>query len=71
MVTSTEYLMTGIPNRCKFCNQPFRLRNGHVKVWRASNGDHFCSEFCADDAEEAEFRSHRAVTLSVADSTRL
>ena len=46
MVTSSRYLMNGSPSRCTFCNEPFRS----VEVWRTANGDHFCSEFCADDA---------------------
>jgi hypothetical protein len=60
MVTSSRYLLNGSPTRCAFCNEPFRVRNGYVEFWRASNGDHFCSEFCADDAEEALFRKRRA-----------
>jgi hypothetical protein len=66
MVTSSRYLMHGSPTRCTFCNEPFRFRNGYVEFWRASNGVHFCSEFCADDAEEAHFRKLRAATPSVA-----
>src|SRR6202011_3288748 len=31
-------------------------RDGYVEFWRAANGEQFCSEFCADDAEEARFR---------------
>jgi hypothetical protein len=60
MVTSSRWLMTGSPTRCAFCNQPFHLREGYVEFWRTSEGHHFCSEFCADDAEEAQFRKHRA-----------
>jgi hypothetical protein len=60
MVTSSRYVLNGSPTRCTFCNAPFRVRNGFVEFWRASNGDHFCSEFCADDAEEALFRKRRA-----------
>jgi ribosomal protein L24E len=43
-----------------FCGEPFRPRDGYVEVWRTSAGQHFCSEFCADDAEEAQFRRRRA-----------
>ena len=35
-------------------------RDGYVEFWRTSAGQHFCSEFCADDAEEALFRKRRA-----------
>ena len=72
MVTSSKYLTNDGSTRCTFCNEPFRFRDGHVEVWRASNGDHFCSEFCADDAEEAQFRKRRAATLAASThSTRL
>lgn len=60
MVTSSRYLISGTPNRCSFCNKPLSFRDGYVEFWRASNGAHFCSEFCADDAEEAQFQKHRA-----------
>jgi hypothetical protein len=69
MVTSSRYLLNGSPTRCTFCNAPFGVRNGFVEFWRASNGDHFCSEFCADDAEEAHFRKRRAAAPSVAAPT--
>jgi hypothetical protein len=38
-----------------------------VEVWRTSAGQHFCSEFCADDAEEAQFRRRRAAPLAAAE----
>jgi len=60
VVTSSRWVMTGSPTSCAFCNQPFRIRDGHLEFWRASTGHHFCSEFCAADAEEAQFRKHRA-----------
>src|ERR1700726_3755766 len=44
-----------------FCKKPFCTRGGYVEFWRASNGEHFCSEFCADDAEEARFRVQHMV----------
>ena len=63
MITSSRYLMNGSPTRCTFCNGPFHPCNGFVEFWRSSNGDHFCSEFCADYAEEAHFRKRHAATL--------
>ncbi len=60
MVTSSKWLMPGSPTRCAFCEQPFRRRDSYLESWRASDGQHFCSEFCAADAEEARFRTHRA-----------
>jgi hypothetical protein len=65
MITNSRYLKTGSSTHCAFCSQPFRVRDGYVEFWRASNGDHFCSEFCADDAEEADFRKRHAATSSV------
>jgi len=43
-----------------FCGEPFRPRDGYVEFWRTAAGQHFCSEFCADDAEEADFRKRHA-----------
>jgi hypothetical protein len=60
MLTSSRYLMNGSPRCCMFCGEPFRARDGYVEFWRTSAGQHFCSEFCADDAEEALFRMRRA-----------
>ena len=61
MLTTSKYIMHRSSTRCAFCNQPFGTRDGCVEFWRASNGEHFCSEFCADDAEEARFRVQHAV----------
>ena len=55
MLTSSRYLINGSPRCCMFCGEPFRPRDGYVEVWRTSARQHFCSEFCADDAEEAQF----------------
>lgn len=60
MLTSSRYLVNGSPRCCMFCGEPFRPRDGYVEFWRTSAGQHFCSEFCADDAEEALFRRRRA-----------
>ncbi len=56
MLTSSRYLLNGSPIRCAFCAEPFRPND---EFWRTSTGHHFCSEFCADDAEEAHFRKRR------------
>ena len=75
MLTSSRFLMNGSPIRCMFCSEPFRPRDGYVEFWRTSTGHHFCSEFCADDAEEAHFRKRRATppvaAALVTRSTRL
>jgi hypothetical protein len=50
------------PAACAFCGQPFPLsKNGaYVAAWRSSTAKLYCSEFCADDEEEANFRRRRA-----------
>jgi len=58
MLTSSRYLTTVCHARCEFCNKPFRSCDGYLEFWRTADGRHFCSEFCADDAEEAQFRQH-------------
>ena len=59
MLTSSRYLVNRSPTRCQFCGEPFRLRDGYVEFWRTSAGQHFCSEFCADDDEQARFGKRR------------
>jgi hypothetical protein len=43
---------------CAFCRKPLPVVNGVAQPWRAPNGQFFCNEFCADDAEEANFQQH-------------
>jgi hypothetical protein len=70
MLTSSRYLINRSATRCEFCGEPFPLRDGDVEFWRTSAGHHFCSEFCADDAEEAQFiKRHAAETSTVSNST--
>jgi hypothetical protein len=44
--------------RCTFCGKGLLIVNGELQPWRAPNGQFFCNEFCADDAEEVRFRRH-------------
>jgi hypothetical protein len=69
MVTSSKYLMTQTPTHCAFCNKPFRPCDGHFEFWRTSGGQHFCSEFCADDAEEAQFQKCHTAPLCVTETS--
>jgi hypothetical protein len=62
MLTTSKYIMHGINTRCAFCNNPLSTHDGCVEFWRSANGEHFCSEFCADDADEARFRMQHAVS---------
>jgi hypothetical protein len=64
MLTTSKYITHGISTRCAFCNNVFCTRDGYVEFWRSANGEHFCSEFCADDADEARFRMQHAVAAS-------
>jgi hypothetical protein len=50
---------TAAPARCAFCAKPLTIVNGELQIWRNTSGQFFCNEFCADDAEEARFHSHR------------
>ena len=43
--------------RCAFCRKLLPVSDGQVLAWRSANGLFFCTEFCADDAEEALFQS--------------
>jgi hypothetical protein len=58
-MVNSRYLMSGAPTTCAHCKQPFPVVKGQVEVWRSATGDHFCNEFCAEDAEEASFKYHR------------
>jgi hypothetical protein len=64
MLTTSKYIMSGGSTRCAFCKRPFCSQDGYVEFWRASNGEHFCSEFCADDAEEERFRVQHTASSS-------
>jgi hypothetical protein len=43
---------------CAFCSKSLPIVNGEMQPWRASSGQFFCDEFCADDAEEVCFQRH-------------
>jgi hypothetical protein len=55
---------------CAFCRKLLPVNEGQVLAWRSANGLFFCTEFCADDAEEAlcqsRGRSDRQVQPSIA-----
>jgi hypothetical protein len=56
---------------CAFCGKSLPIVNGQVQPWRASNGQFFCNEFCADDAEEMRFQSHGRSDAKVRDRVSL
>jgi hypothetical protein len=49
---------TDAATRCEFCGKHLPIVNGELQPWRAPNGQFYCNEFCADDAEEVRFRRH-------------
>ena len=57
MAINSYELKNGVATKCAHCGQPFRITEGRMECWRSSTGALFCTEFCADDAEEALFQS--------------
>ena len=47
------------PSSCAYCRRPFKQKENHLYAWRSSSGKLYCSEFCADDEEEATFQNMR------------
>jgi hypothetical protein len=43
----------------RYCGQPFKQQENDLHAWRSSSGKLYCSEFCADDEEEATFQNMR------------
>jgi hypothetical protein len=56
MVAVSHLAIQNSPSRCAYCGQPFKQ---HFYAWRSSSGKLYCSEFCADDEEEANFQNRR------------
>jgi hypothetical protein len=56
MVVISRFAIQNSSNRCAYCGQPFKE---HLYAWRSSSGKLYCSEFCADDEEEANFQNMR------------
>jgi hypothetical protein len=56
----SRFAIQNPPHSCVRCGQPFK-QNGErdLYAWRSSSGKLFCSEFCADDEEEATFQHMR------------
>ncbi len=48
-------------NSCAFCGQPLAQHNGHLYAWHSTSGKLYCSEFCADDEEEAASRMEKRI----------
>ena len=57
MVVISRFAIQNSFNRCAYCGQPFKE---HLYAWRSSSGKLYCSEFCADDEEGADFQNRRA-----------
>ena len=56
MVVISRFAIQTSSSRCAYCGQPFKE---HLYAWRSSSGKLYCSEFCADDEEEANFQNMR------------
>ena len=56
MVVVSHLAIQTSPGRCAYCGQ--RLEQD-LYAWRSSSGKLYCSEFCADDEEEANFQDMR------------
>jgi hypothetical protein len=44
---------------CAYCGKPLALIGGRTQSWCAPSGLRYCTEFCADDADEAVFQKQR------------
>ena len=47
------------PTSCAHCGQPLMQKENELFAWRSTTGKLYCSEFCADDEEEATFQNIR------------
>ena len=55
----SRFAIQNPPHSCVHCGQPFKQKENHLYAWRSSSGKLYCSEFCADDEEEATFQHMR------------
>jgi len=62
---------TGTAACCASCGKALPIVNGELQPWRASNGEFFCNEFCADDADERRFQRHGKANRTAPDSVAL
>jgi hypothetical protein len=56
MVVVDRFAIQNSPSRCAYCGQPLKQQ---LYAWRSPSGKLYCSEFCADDEEEADFQNMR------------
>jgi hypothetical protein len=59
MGVTSRFAIQTPPSSCAYCRQPFKQKETHLYAWRSSSGKLYCSEFCADDEEEAIFQNMR------------
>jgi hypothetical protein len=52
-------LVNDAPTCCAFCRKPLVVEDDLIRPWRSPAGLFFCNEFCADDADEANFQNRR------------
>jgi len=56
MAVVSRFAIQNPPSSCAYCGQCFKQKE---TAWRSSSGKMYCSEFCADDEEEAAFQNMR------------
>ena len=56
MAVVSGFAIQSPPSRCAYCGKPIKER---LYAWRSSSGKLYCSEFCADDEEDANFQNMR------------
>ena len=59
MAVVSRFAIQNPPSSCAYCGQPFEQKENDLYAWRSSSGKLYCSEFCADDEEEAAFQNMR------------
>jgi len=62
MTAISRFAIQRPPSTCDRCGEPFKAKENHLYAWRSSSGKLYCSEFCADDEEEATFQNMRRAT---------
>jgi hypothetical protein len=62
MTAISRFAIQRPPSTCAHCGEPFKEKENHLYAWRSSSGKLYCSEFCADDEEEATFQNMRRAT---------
>jgi hypothetical protein len=49
----TSSIINSVPMKCAHCRRPLPIWDSHVEGWRGRSGRLYCSELCAENAEQA------------------